>query len=314
MDANNVADAIVSSVKKSNLNFYLQESPVSVNINIRKTFVKNKDGHTLQPPPNDTAGVTIEEKLEIEKLKKEKSDLSIKLEKAKADKLTANKKAARLQEENEALKKKNEEIQVNIDTLKSVKNTASKNIKSKDKEIASLEVENKNLEEDFKKIKTENINLKEKLELKDDENRKILDNNVKLEEKMKSLLDILYGCHECGLCECECGDSVTEDCATSLEPSFPPAALSETPESQHPPRTSSGSSSWSPPPTPPCDTCGGVNFGPCPSNICFGCIPPLQSKPEPDTSSPSRTPPGTPPLLRLKHTATRTRPEEPGII
>ena len=150
MDANNVADAIVSSVKKSNLNFYLQESPFSININIRKTFVKNKDGHTLQPPPNDTAGVAIEEKLEIEKLKKEKSNLSMKLEKAKADKLAANKKAARLEEENEALKKKNDEIQVNIDTLKSVKNTASKNIKSKDKEIASLEVETKNLEEDLK--------------------------------------------------------------------------------------------------------------------------------------------------------------------
>ena len=114
---------------------------------------------------------------------------------------------------------------------------------------------------------------------------------------MESLLDILYGCHECGLCACECDDSIPEDRVTSSEPSSPSAKPFETPAPHHPPQPGSSSSSWSPPPTPPCDSCGGTNFGPCPSSVCFACIPPLQMDPELNTRSPSRTPPGTPPPL-----------------
>ena len=48
--------------------------------------------------------------------------------------------------------------------------------------------------------------------------------------------------------------------------------------------------------TPPCSSCGGENYGPCPDSVCFGCISPLKI-----ISSPSRTPPGTPPPLQGKH-------------
>ena len=151
--------------------------------------------------------------------------------------------------------------------------------------------------------------------VKDDEVRNISDEKAGLQEKIESLLDLLYGCNACGLCDCECSDSAKEDedCDSSLpqymsgeQPSSPsPDTPSQTPAP--PPR--SNSSPWTPPPTPPCTTCGRVNFGPCPSNVCFACIPPLECQPEP-TGSPSRTPPGTPPLLGIEQRATRTRPGE----
>ena len=107
--------------------------------------------------------------------------------------------------------------------------------------------------------------------------------------------------------ECECSYSVTEDCdsspppqyVTSGEQSSPPDTPSLTPPApQNLPQPSS--SPWTPPPTPPWSNCGGVNFGPCPSSVCFGCISPLEDKLEPNADSPSRTPPGTPPQLSKK--------------
>jgi hypothetical protein len=44
MDAAEVYEYLVSCVKNSNLNFTLFESPFSVSIQIRKTFIKDKDG------------------------------------------------------------------------------------------------------------------------------------------------------------------------------------------------------------------------------------------------------------------------------
>ena len=37
-----------------------------------------------------------------------------------------------------------------------------------------------------------------------------MEEKAELEEKVNSLLDILYGCHGCGLMECECDESVDE--------------------------------------------------------------------------------------------------------
>ena len=115
----------------------------------------------------------------------------------------------------------------------------------KDKEIARLEAKNTNLE-------NENNNLKEKLVVKENEAKEILEDKTSLEGKMNSLLDLLYGCHECGLCECECGEAIVEDCGSDLLPecattsdqsSPPPAIPSYTPAApQHPTRPSRGSS------------------------------------------------------------------------
>ena len=189
------------------------------------------------------------------------------------------------------------------------KDTFNKNLKSKGKEASKLEIEKNNLKNEITKMK-------EELVAKDDEVKKNIDEKAGLQEKVESLLDLLYGCNACGLFECECSDSsVREDCDNSLrpqnamngdQPSPPPDTSSQTPVPHPPPQPSS--TPWTPPPTPPCSSCGGINFGPCPSSVCFDCIPPLERKIEFNTGSLSRTPPGTPPQLRLEQRAARTRP------
>ena len=320
MDTDYAVNAVVSSVKKSNLNFYIQESPFSLSINLRKTFIKNKKGTILYPiPSNASTDNTIEQKQKIVKLEEENRNLSDTVGQLIAElsetrdalhgsnnKLeNANKEVVNLQKEKENLVKKINELQVAIDSIKDERKDANKIMKAKDKDIAKLVAKNNTLEEKVKHLECENSILKDKLALKNYE-------MIGLEDKMKSLLDILYGCHECGLCECECSGSITGDCDTSLPPECattsepsspsPPSHASETAAVQHLPQPT-----WTPPPTPPCSSCGGPNFGPCPSSVCFGCIPPWQ--PEPDTSSPSRTPPGTPPLLRRDHRAVRSGPD-----
>ena len=181
-------------------------------------------------------------------------------------------------------------------------------MKSKVREVEKLDNENKSLEQKIKSsiedLEIKDIKHKEELVVKDDEVRKNKEEISSLQEKLKSLLDILYGCHECGLCDCECHDSVQEDCDNSLLPqcvttgdseqSSPPDTPLQTTPAQHPARPTP----WTPPPTPPCTSCGGVDVGPCPGSVCFACLPPLKSKPEYGTSSPSGTPPGTPPQAR----------------
>ena len=44
MDASQTSDFILNMIKKSNLNFSLSESPFSVSVNIKKTFIKERDG------------------------------------------------------------------------------------------------------------------------------------------------------------------------------------------------------------------------------------------------------------------------------
>ena len=44
MDAAQTCETLLSLVKKSNLNFSLSESPFSVSMTIKKTFIKNIDG------------------------------------------------------------------------------------------------------------------------------------------------------------------------------------------------------------------------------------------------------------------------------
>ena len=62
METDNAVNVVLSSVKKSNLNFYIQESPFSLCINLRKSFIKNKDGKILYPPRSDaTTGDAIKQ-------------------------------------------------------------------------------------------------------------------------------------------------------------------------------------------------------------------------------------------------------------
>ena len=55
MDASQTSDLILSIIKKSNLNFSLSESPFSVSIQIKKTFIKDKDGSTRSSSLNENS-------------------------------------------------------------------------------------------------------------------------------------------------------------------------------------------------------------------------------------------------------------------
>ena len=48
MDAKETCDSVLTYIKKSNLNWNIVESPFSVTITLRKSFIKNKDGSFLQ--------------------------------------------------------------------------------------------------------------------------------------------------------------------------------------------------------------------------------------------------------------------------
>ena len=131
MDPNYAADAVISSVKKSKLNFYIQETPFSIFINLRKTFIKNRSDNNLQPATCDTKNATNEQKIEVEQdsiaqleakvneTRDALSELKVELEKVKAEAHQANKKVEKLENENKVLKKKNGDLQVDIDKLKS---------------------------------------------------------------------------------------------------------------------------------------------------------------------------------------------------
>ena len=76
-----------------------------------------------------------------------------------------------------------------------------------------------------------------KLTVKETELREALEEKAKFEEKMNSLLDILYGCPECGLNSCECintDESITEptpdsDSSTPAPAETPSATLPSSP-------------------------------------------------------------------------------------
>ena len=253
----------------------------------------------------------------IKSLEKKQNELMEKVEETKIIKEKDSE--AEINNLRNALKNRDDEIadlktaNKNAKEASEILKTMTENILKQDKEKIKLEKEKdqlskeyiseiKALEKSLVNVKNENMELKEKCVLKDDELREAFNENGKLEKKLESLLDVLYGCPECGLNCCECQDIVDEDDPRpdgtsytqhyTAQPSPPP-----TPSA----RLASPATPWTPPPTPPCTSCGGINYGPSPSDLCFTCIPPLQStSPRDSSSSPTTTPPGTPPPIRLK--------------
>ena len=187
---------------------------------------------------------------------------------------------------------------------------------TKNYEMIRLETKNKNLEEQLDIKKKESIGfietrneviekvheLDKKLIEKESELSQAIKEKTVYEKKVDSLLDVLYGCPECGCNACECDSFVEEDKSepepSNMSPYHGPTETSSAPP-LHP--ASSIGYPWTPPPTPPCNLCGGINFGPSPSEICFNCIPPLQTTTQSSRDSQSTTPPGTPPHYGKKN-------------
>ena len=191
MDANHIANLILSSIKKSNLNFYIQESPFSLSINLRKTFIKNKNGNPLLPPSDFFVNANT---VKVDKLEEQNACLNDSLEQLGADlsktkialkelKTELEKSTKELEinlNENKALVQRNDELYGVIETLKSDVNIAMKNLKIKDNEIKRLESSKNSLEEQLKNKRTENECLL-------DENQNIFNEKQKLEIKLTAV-------------------------------------------------------------------------------------------------------------------------------
>ena len=84
-------DMILDCVKKSNLNFCLQLSPFSANISLKKTFVKDKAGVYLDPPPFFTVPISSDSLLlQNSDLEKKVNDLETIVEDLKSLYQTVN--------------------------------------------------------------------------------------------------------------------------------------------------------------------------------------------------------------------------------
>ena len=72
MDPVKVCDLVLSYLKQSNLNFYVVESPFSVSIEIRKTFIRDKSGtYRTSGLPHCTSSEVFKEEKKVLEAKKE---------------------------------------------------------------------------------------------------------------------------------------------------------------------------------------------------------------------------------------------------
>ena len=333
-------DAILEQVKNSCLNFQIQESPFSAIISLKKSFIKDRSGNLLLPASNHHGEQLIDKNTKLEHevmvLRKMYEDV-VSEAKVKLEVATNNEQQlkAEIKTLKNNIKNRDDEIGNLKNALKTSKDVSDKlnktlnenreNIKREKEQLTKEHIiEIKAWKKEVADEKNENMKLKQQCVVKDDELQEAFNEKVKLEEKLSSLLDVLYGCPECGLNNCECDESGHEESSKpegsrsnqhcTSQPSPPPS-----PTAQLTPSLSSGlsPSPWTPPPTPPCTSCGGINFGPSPSNLCFICIPPdtpLQSNSPHYSSSPSRTPPGTPPTVRLESAVLRNQDLEHSSI
>ena len=132
------ADLIVASVKQSNLNFHIYESPFSVQINIRKTYIRNKNGDEIKPSNNEYAVAEktyVVNEAEVADLRKENASLSNSLSLLESE-----------------LQKTRKALQVSSMKLEKVQNDV---IDARESEKATHK-KSKNVEEEIIKINNEN--------------------------------------------------------------------------------------------------------------------------------------------------------------
>ena len=213
MDPSVTCDLLLSHVKKSNLNYNLSESPFSVTINIKKTFIKEKNGalrfpllsevpHQISPMKieNETLlaensshkAIVAQYEAEKEAFKHAIHELDLKLQEAKAQVSNLFYENNQLEKKKEVLEKdvkdKNSEI-AKLEDISNIlkeekekfKNEAhqkSKVLKSKEKEVHNLSIKTENLSENLIKIKTEKSDLIR-------EKNKVIKEHSKLEKKLK---------------------------------------------------------------------------------------------------------------------------------
>ena len=218
MEASNAADIITNAIKNSKLNFYMQETPFSLLINVRKSFIKTKSGHDLVNSNDNynSSEANTKHQEKVEKLEQEKSalseslavleselqdsrnvgdDLSIKLEEARKEiaELLGDRnnnvinveKLRKLVDEakvnSKDLEAKNRDLEKQIETFQNDKNSANKIVKLREKEIVRLQSKTENLEDLVKNKKAENKILVE------EKNKLIREKNISASKPQKLL-------------------------------------------------------------------------------------------------------------------------------
>ena len=162
MNASQVCDFLISTLKASCLNFYLQESPFAVNINVKKTFIKNHAGVEVNPDVDNflcikcnaaAKNMDVEGKDSTSEDDEKYSDLNntiyklrIKLEKAENE-LSERKvdKDELVKELREVKKTINEVNEKNVLEIQQYKDDLKKEKRELDKEVKKSKVLNENL-------------------------------------------------------------------------------------------------------------------------------------------------------------------------
>ena len=166
MDAHQVCELLILKVKSSELNYILEESPFSVNIRLKKSFIKKKNGESLNCA-NFNRSNLVDEAAEKKSFDKERealeetiSDLSDKLEKSKVEiceLLSENndktkvivlleKELVKAKDFSDRLKIENTAVEEKHDSNLKTINIKNNEIKELEKKVAALEEEVSNLE------------------------------------------------------------------------------------------------------------------------------------------------------------------------
>ena len=169
-DARHTCDMLIASLRESNLNFLVQETPFSAFITIRKTFCRGAYKSVKNPLPEVNAVELKNLKHENEVLKNALEDKELQLESYKEASCVLKNRLERV--EHEILKHSKEakikeeklvdeisELKSEISSLKSKNIDAAKTIKAHEKSNNNLEKKNKHLVEQKNDIRSENLKL-----------------------------------------------------------------------------------------------------------------------------------------------------------
>ena len=189
-DARHTCDKLIASLRNSELNFLIQETPFSAFITIRKTFFRgsNKSGKNPVLETNDVKCEKLEHEnemlktllkdkdLQLESFKKESRVQQERLKRAENDisKHCDDAKAQEAKLADEISKLKSE-----ISSLKSKSSDANKMIKAHEKNVHNLEKKNEHLIEQKNSLKIENLEFTKEI--------KVLKKKTAQQVKSKSL-------------------------------------------------------------------------------------------------------------------------------
>ena len=180
LTAQESCENVLQSVKSSNLNFLIQESPFSVYLTIRKRFLKIPKKSPSAPVPPDVHPALNKEIYELrnelnarnnllEETLEENEDLKIEVNRLQklANELHNHKSSK--ETDYEILHRAHNNLNIGMQKVKSELAETVKSLKVKEKEVFTLTVKNENLKDASDRLKAENSTLmseKKKIEKK----------------------------------------------------------------------------------------------------------------------------------------------------